>query len=168
MNMIQKIIENRQQMAGLMALASFVILSAALFSQYIGGLAPCQLCIYQRIPYVFVIAFGILSYGLTVIRPQAAYFFFVLLILNLFIDAGIAGFHAGVEYKWWEGLTGCTVSLPDSNASIEELREAILNAPITKCDEAAFTVLGISMAGYNFLTALGLGLVASYSLIKGK
>jgi len=155
-------------MAGLMALASFVVLSAALFSQYVGGLAPCQLCIYQRIPYVFAIAFGILSYGLTTIRPQAACLFFVLLILSLFIDAGIAGFHAGVEYKWWEGLTGCSASLPDANTSIEELRAAILNAPVIKCDEAAFTILGISMAGYNFLMALGLGLVASYSLIKGK
>jgi disulfide bond formation protein DsbB len=40
--------------------------------------------------------------------------------------------------------------------SIAELREHLLQAPIVRCDEVAWSLFGISMAGYNIFTSLAL------------
>lgn len=149
----------------LVVLASLTSLIAALISQYVFGLEPCVLCIYQRIPYVFAIGFAILSYGIFRAHGASSIFFMFCAAVALFIDAGIAGYHAGVEYQWWEGTSECGGNLPSPDATIEELRAAILGAPVTKCTEAAWTMFGISMAGYNFFYAGGLAIMSLWSTV---
>jgi disulfide bond formation protein DsbB len=73
--------------------------------------------------------------------------------LALLVVAGIALFHVGVEHKWWEGSTAC-VGTSTAGATTEQLTEAILNAPLVRCDVPAWEMFGISMAGYNLLYAL--------------
>lgn len=68
--------------------------------------------------------------------------------LVMLIGAGIALYHAGVEQAWWEGPTTCT-SGPIGGLSTEDLMEQILNAPVVRCDEIAWSLAGISMAGWN-------------------
>jgi disulfide bond formation protein DsbB len=88
-----------------------------------------------------------------------------LLILLLFIDSSIAGFHAGVEYGWWQGLTSCT-SPVDMTGTVEEVLEQIKNAPLIRCDTPAWTMFGISMAGYNFFAAIAIASFGLFSLKK--
>ena len=58
----------------------------------------------------------------------------------------------GVEQGWWEGTSGCgSISTTDDLAA---LRAQIMNAPIVRCDEVAWSLFGISMAGYNVLYSL--------------
>jgi len=129
---------------------SAVALAAALLSQFAGGLFPCVLCIWQRWPHVAAVLVG----GLALALPGRVWP--LLGALAALATAGIGGFHAGVEYGWWEGLDTC------AGPGIGGLSvEALLNpevevAPVVRCDEVAFAVLGISMAGWNMLYSLGL------------
>ena len=75
------------------------------------------------------------------------------------IGAGIAVFHVGVEQQWWPGTAECG-GIDGANLSLEQLKAQILAAPVVRCDEVAWSLFGISMAGYNILLSLGLALVA--------
>ena len=71
--------------------------------------------------------------------------------MAILISGLIGGFHAGVEYDWWEGLTSCATSLPAGG----DLLDSIMNAPLVRCDVAPWTLFGISLAGFNFLLSVG-------------
>src|SRR5262245_21202569 len=135
------------------ALAALCI---AWLAQYGFGLAPCELCYWQRYGYWAAIALGVvatLQPAGTAKRRMGLW----LLGLAFVATAGIALFHVGVEQKWWEGTSAC-VSQIAPGMSAEELQQAIENAPIVRCDEPAWEMFGISMAGYNLLYALALAI----------
>ncbi len=146
--------------APLLALASIAALGSAYTFQYF-GYEPCTLCYYQRYPYMAVILMS--GAGWMLSRDGSAHVRLVLLLVAasiaaLFLDAGIAGFHVGVEQKWWEGLSTCGGgSGGGSDGSIEDLLQQMQGIRLVRCDEAAWTLFGISMAGYNMLLALGTG-----------
>lgn len=146
----------------LLLAASVVTLGSALVSQYGFGLHPCTLCIWQRWPYVGVIALGLLSLLVSHNGRQRA--LLLLCSLSLAVGTGIAVYHTGVEYGIFEGLQGCSGELPE-NATIEEMRRAIMEAASVRCDQPALVVLGISMAGWNALVSGVLTLYGFYSLI---
>lgn len=135
------------------AAASAAMLAGAFYFQYVEGLEPCVLCIWQRVPYAVVIglaAIGWLAAGAAPrwVGPVAA-----LCALAFLADAGIAGFHAGVEQGWWKGTESCTGTGFDAT-TVEELRAAILSAPSARCDEIAWQFLGLSMTVWNGIAAL--------------
>lgn len=144
--------------AALVVALGLFALGAAFAFQYIGGLAPCILCIWQRYPYGVAIALGLVAFLLAG-KPQAARALIALAGLVFLADAAIAAFHVGVEQKWWEGTAECGGSLA-AGVSAEELKAQLLAAPVVRCDEVPWSLFGISMAGYNFLLALGGGLAA--------
>lgn len=139
-------------------LASVVALLGAFISQYGFGLKPCVLCIYQRWPYGVVIAVAIIALLLKGRYTRTA---LVVCGLALLVDAGIAAFHVGVEQGWWKGTTSCTGTVGTAQ-TVEELRKQLMATPIVRCDEPAFVLFGISMAGYNFLYALALAAFALF------
>lgn len=130
-------------------IAAFALIMA-LISQYVFGLHPCVLCLYQRVPFVVVIILSVVGSIFCTSAKPALW----LSSLALFINACIAFFHSGVERKWWEGLTGC--SSPDLSGSIDELMARIQNAPVARCDEIPWDLFGLSMANYNVALCLGL------------
>jgi len=130
-------------------LGSILLLGGALAFQYIGGLAPCHLCILQRWPHGIAIALGLLV--LVWPRPGLA----VLAGLVVLVGAGIAGYHVGVEQAWWQGPTTCTAPEPGSLAA-GELLDQILETPLVLCDQVAWSLWGISMAGWNAILSLGI------------
>jgi len=150
----------------LVVIASLASLAIAFASQYWGGLQPCVLCIYQRYPYGVAAALGIIG-AIVAGRPDLLRFILLLAALAFFVDAGIAAFHVGVEQHWWAGTSECG-SLLDLNAKPEDLKNQLLNQPVVRCDEAAWTMFGISMAGYNFLYAALLGLVTLWFSARGR
>ncbi|HVI87172.1 MAG TPA: disulfide bond formation protein B [Dongiaceae bacterium] len=129
-------------------------LCVAWLAQYAGGLAPCELCYVQRYGYWATILLGVI----TITQNDAPRRRGVMLILTglaLVAVAGIAFFHVGVEHGWWEGSSAC-VGASTAGQSVEQMTETILNAPLVRCDTPAFTMFGISMAGYDMLYALAL------------
>jgi disulfide bond formation protein DsbB len=125
--------------------APLLLLGGAYVAQYGFGLPPCEMCWWQRYPHFAAIVLA----GLGFIRPNRA--LVALAGLALAVSGLIGGFHAGVEYHWWQGLTACSTTATDSGDPLA----AIMNAPIVRCDVAAWTLLGISLAGWNFLLSLG-------------
>jgi len=83
----------------------------------------------------------------------------VVALASLAILAGavVAGFHVGVEQQWWPGLASCG-GVSEMPMTVEALKQQIMNAPVVRCDEVAWSLMGISMAGYNTLLSLALGL----------
>ena len=131
-------------------------LGAGFFFQYVIGLVPCELCIWQRWPHVVAVALGALALALRW-RPALA-----LAAMALVVGAGIAGFHVGVEQHWWQGPTTCAA--PDlSGLSPQAFVAALQAAPIVRCDEIPWSFLGVSMAGWNALLSVGLAAVFGWA-----
>jgi disulfide bond formation protein DsbB len=143
--------------AALILLASAAVLGAALAFQYWGGLAPCVLCIWQRYAHAGIMVFA--AAALVPGRPQWRAPLLVGCALAALIGAGIAFFHVGVEQHWWQGTAECGSTLPPA-ATIEEFRERLLAQPLVRCDEVAWSLFGISMAGYNVILSLALAAFA--------
>lgn len=142
---------------------SAVTLSIVLISQYGFDLNPCVLCVYQRWPYVAVIVVVALSYGLRNRLPANG--FKILCALAFAITAGIAAYHVGVEQHWWAGTASCTADVAKVT-SLSALKAQIMAAPITKCDEVAWQMFGISMAGFNFIFAAIMSIFMVVSVVR--
>ena len=129
----------------LLAFASATILLGALALQYLGGLPPCPLCIWQRWPYVALIALGLAGWCW---HPRAA---LGLAVVVLLVGAGLGAYHVGIEQGWWALPAGCVAG---GNAeSVEDLRRMLAEAP-PACDQVSFTFLGLSLAGWNLVVSL--------------
>lgn len=149
-------------------LASLAVLGAALVSQFGFGYQPCQLCLWQRWPYVATILLGFAG-ALLAGRPQVRRATVALAGLAFLTGAGIAAFHAGVEYGWWQGLPGCAGAGIGDRVSVGELQAALKGETrVVPCDEPAFTVLGLSMAGWNFVASLLLAGGTAWALVTRK
>ncbi|MDP6953721.1 MAG: disulfide bond formation protein B [Alphaproteobacteria bacterium] len=150
------------------AAASAAMLSAAFFFQFVIGLFPCELCLYQRYPYGAVVAVGLLGV-LLLRRPNPSLGLAMLLggacAMLFAVDAGVAAFHVGVEQGWWTGSESCVGGDVDAN-DLDALREAILAAPAVRCDDVTWSLFGISMAGWNFLVATGLTLAGMVAVMS--
>jgi disulfide bond formation protein DsbB len=134
------------------------LMAGALGSQYIGGLVPCEMCVWQRLPHYAAIALAVLAF----VVPQRALVW--LAALAILISGGIGIFHAGVEYKWWEGLTQCSV-LPGGGSG--DILADIMKTPMIRCDEAQWSLFGISLAGYNAIVSIvGVLLIARLMMRK--
>jgi len=151
----------------LVTLAGLASLAIAFASQYWGGLQPCVLCWYQRYPYMAVAALGILGV-IAAGRPGLLRLILLLAALAFFVDAGIAAFHVGVEQHWWAGTKECGSTLDLNNLSPEELTKRLLEQPLVPCDKPAWTMFGISMAGYNFVYAALCGLATLWFAARGR
>ncbi|HYE49711.1 MAG TPA: disulfide bond formation protein B [Azospirillaceae bacterium] len=144
--------------------ASLAALGTALLSQYVGGLPPCDLCIWQR--WAYVAAILLLAPGF-VLRPEGSTGRMGAVALALggvaFLGvAGIAVFHVGVEQHWWQGLQSCSAGGTTAQTA-EEMLAAIMAAPVVRCDEVPWSLFGISIAGFNALAALVLAGTALYA-----
>lgn len=87
--------------------------------------------------------------------------------LAIMVSGLIGGFHAGVEYGWWEGITACASGFAQGLNSAQTL-DAILDAPIIRCDAAPWSLFGISLAGYNFLLSVGGAVAILILMISSK
>src|SRR5712692_1537075 len=129
-------------LVALVLIASAAIVGSALLFQYVGGLEPCELCLYQRWPYyaaVAILAIALLSRSAAVMRAIVA------LCAVLFLaGTALAFYHVGVEYHWFAGPTACTGSSLGAT-SIEELKAQLLARQPVNCDEPAWRLFGVSL-----------------------
>lgn len=148
------------QLARVIALGVPVaLLGGAYISQYVFGLYPCEMCWWQRYALFAALPFAVLAW----IRPGAK-LLAALALMGILIGGLIGGYHAGVEYGWWQGLTACTTV---AAAGAGNALDAILDAPVIRCDVAPWDLFGISLAGWNFLISVPLALIGLASLRKG-
>jgi disulfide bond formation protein DsbB len=131
--------------------ASAVVLGGALLSQYVGGLAPCELCLLQRWPWGTAI---VISFIATTVGSRPALPWVALLLAVVFVvSSGFAFYHVGVEQHWVTGPTACSGAATAAD-TVEALKAQILHQQPVRCDEPAWLLWGISMAGWNLLASL--------------
>lgn len=128
-----------------------MLLAGAWGSQLIGGLYPCEMCHWQRWPHYAALAPAALAF---VTHGRTRIALIAVAAVLIAVSGAIGVFHAGVEYGWWQGITGCTSTADLSGATAEERLRAILNAPIIRCDVPQWTFAGVSLAGFNALFSL--------------
>ena len=141
--------DNLGKARALAVLVPAALLGGAYVAQYGFGLPPCEMCWWQRYPHFAAVGIGLLAY---VMKPAQVWT--ALAGLAILTSGLIGGFHAGVEYGWWQGITPCA----STAAAGGDPLDAIMNAPLVRCDQAPWTLAGISLAGFNFLISTAAGL----------
>ena len=134
---------------------------AGAFAFQAAGYVPCELCLKERLPYYAGIALAAVTLALAWFGPPAlARIGLALLALLFLFSAGFGLYHAGVEWKWWEGPTGCTGALdrPRSNA---DFLQQLQTVHVVRCDAVAIRILGLSLAGWNAIVSLLIAGVAA-------
>ena len=151
--------------------ASSTAILAALGSQYLGGLHPCELCLWQRIPHgvIIVLALGALLW----FRGKRERTIIAILVAIAFaFGTAIALYHVGVEQSWIQGSASCVgASALNQAQSTVELRKLLMASSLVRCDEISWTLFGLSIAAWNALTSLLLSIicgVASLRLLREK
>ena len=147
---------------------SVATLGTAYIFQYGFGYEPCHLCLQERIPYFFAIGAaviaGILSREANLgIAPVV---FMGLCALAFAIGTVLSGYHAGVEYDWWKGPSNCTGGglVADSLEALQQSLKSGVHAP--RCDDAAWSIFGISLAGLNFFVSLFLAALSAIPVLR--
>ncbi len=158
---------NALAVCGGIFLISAISLMMALIAQYVYGLQPCSLCIYQRWPFAIAGLLG--ACGMAALYKQEGTKYaaiFVFLSALTFLAGGIIAFyHTGVEQHWWTSiLEGCAADFNAGN--VEDLMAMLDNKPAVRCDEIPWAdpIFGLSMAAYNAIMspilAIGCGISA--------
>ncbi len=135
---------------------SFFALFCAYISQYVFGLQPCILCIYQRIPFFLVIF--ITLFALFNKQDNWQKLAIKLVIILLIFNALLAFYHVGVEQHIF--IFDECADMSANITNLEELKKQILQTKAVRCDEPQFILFGISMAGYNIIYCLGIVLIS--------
>ncbi len=143
------------KLGGLTLAVALVAIGAALAIQYIGGIAPCPLCLEQRTAYY--VAIPLLFLALVLVSADhgrlAALLFFTVGLAFL-LNAGLGVYHAGAEWKFWPGPDTCAGAATAITGQAGNLLGELAKAKVVRCDEPALVVLGLSLAGWNAVTSL--------------
>jgi disulfide bond formation protein DsbB len=139
------------------ALALLIGLAAiigALVSEHAFGLAPCPLCLDQRVPYYWGLPVLAAVLVLWNRLPLVVWYVAIAIAAALFAyNAWLGAYHAGVEWGWWAGPQSC-VGVGEA-ISFDALGD-LNSARFVPCDQVQFRFLGISLAGYSALISLGI------------
>ena len=149
----------------------FAALSAAapLFaraSEGIWGIAPCELCLWQRWPYWAAAALALVA----ALWPRGRRVVGGLAILAVLASGAVAALHVGVEQGWWPSpLPGCQAPRSLGGATVDDLMRSLAPAPTKPCDAPSYLVPGlpVSMAAMSLLYALGLSALGLIFLRRG-
>jgi disulfide bond formation protein DsbB len=143
----------------MLGIAAATILGALGF-EYVGGYLPCALCLMQRLPYYVGVPFAFataVAVWLRVPRAGLTILFAAFAALMVY-SAGLAAYHAGVEWGFWEGPAACAASAEPTNVADMLTQLTTTHAP--SCTEATWRLFGLSFAGWNVLAStllFGLG-----------
>lgn len=148
---------------------SILALAGALIAEFAFGIAPCVLCLMQRLPHIAAIL--IISLFIVLKKPYRPALI-VLSVLYL-LGAGIGAYQLGVEQQWWgitqqaDGNASCTIS-DNASDDVGALYESMSGTPLGDCAHPAFSFYGVTFAGMNALLCLMLMGIAIYGVRYGK
>lgn len=147
--------------AAIIAVIGVLTMAAVYYVQYVMLLAPCPLCLEQRMAfYVSIPLAALLWLGASFGASKKVLVLGFLVIAGFMLwNTGLSTYHAGVEWKWWPGPNDCSGPI-DKIGSVTNMLNQLQRISLVRCDEAAIRIFGISMSGYDALVSLFLALVA--------
>jgi disulfide bond formation protein DsbB len=152
--------------AGAIAVIGALTICGFFFFQYVIGLPPCPLCLEERDAYYICVPLAaMLWFGVTNgAKNKVVLAGFAVIAAFMLWNAGLGVYHAGIEWKWWPGPQDCTGPI-DKFGSARDVLKQLQNISLVRCDEAAIRILGLSLAGWNALVALGLACIAAWGAL---
>jgi len=142
-------------------------LAGAWFFQLVLDILPCPLCLEQRYAYYLAVPLGLLT-ALAAGRDAPR----TVLLAGLAVlaaaalgNAGLGGYHAGVEWGLWQGPTECTGPVGNLG-SAGTLLQRLDTVKVIRCDEVQWRFLGLSLAGYNVLISLLMAAIAAWGIVS--
>lgn len=150
-------IDNAAAWAAAVGAGALATLAGAWFFELVLDIKPCPLCLEQRYAYYLAVPLALATAILAATRSQRPLIVagFVLLALAMLGNAGLGGYHAGVEWQLWQGPTDCSGPVVDLGTA-GSLLQRLETVKIVRCDEVQWRFLGLSLAGYNVLISLAL------------
>jgi disulfide bond formation protein DsbB len=142
-------------------------IAGAWFFQLVVGLQPCPMCLEQRYAYYALIPLSALV-ALGAARGAPRPLLIAGLVAIALVAAGNSAFgvyHAGVEWKFWQGPTDCTGPLVDFSKA-GGLLDQLDKVKVVRCDEVQWRFLGLSLAGYNALISALMAAIAVWGAAK--
>ena len=138
----------------LILIFSIFALVSAYFVQYILGHKPCNLCLIERLPYIFSII--IISLGLILKKFEKA---IIISLILIFIAATILSFyHFGIEQGFFKESLVCKLDGNATNLSKEDLLKQLQQQSVS-CKEVSFRIFGLSLATINTIISLILSVI---------
>lgn len=149
--------------AGIVALVGLATIGGFFFFEYVLRYEPCHLCLEQRKAfYVAVPLAALLSLGAGHGASRKVLFLgFLVIAVAMLWNTGLSAFHAGVEWKFWPGPADCSGPVNSLGAAGDMLNR-LQSIRIARCDDAAWRLFGISLAGYDVLISAFLAAVAAF------
>ena len=130
-------------------LTSFVALISAYFIQYILGHQPCNLCLYERIPYFLAILIVSINYKYNKLEK----YFIVILAIIFVIATFLSLYHLGIEKGFVEESLLCNLEKGLNIIDKEEILKQLQQKTIS-CKDVTFKIFGLSLTSYNIFISL--------------
>ena len=139
-------------------IASATIAGAWIFEAF--GYLPCELCLKQRWAYYIGVPLAALT-TLIAARSEKAARPLLWLLALVFIGSMIFGvYHAGVEWRFWEGPAACT-GAATAVGSMDDFMKQLQTTQVVQCDKVAIRILGLSLAGWNAVISAAMAALAA-------
>jgi disulfide bond formation protein DsbB len=146
-------------------LLPIALLGGAYAFQYLGGLYPCEMCWWQRYPHAAAILLAAVAFTAPA-ASQRSRTLTLLAALGIAISGLIGVYHAGVEFKVFEGFTTCTSTV--KAASTQEMLKQLMAVPLIRCDQVQWSLFGVSLAGWNAIFSIGGAAIISWLTLSGR
>ena len=136
-------------------LISIFSLLAAYFIEYILNYKPCNLCIFERIPY-FASSVVII---LNLYAKRFEKFTFGILGIIFAIGAIISFYHFGIEQGFFEESFVCISDDKINNLAKEDLLKSLQKTTLS-CKQVDFKLIGLSLATINTFLSIVLSVIS--------
>ena len=130
-------------------LISFIALISAYFIEYILGHQPCNLCVYERIPYFLAILIVLINYKYNKLEK---YLIFLLAIIFL-IATILSLYHLGIEQGFIKESLLCNLEKGANIVDKDEILKQLQQKSIS-CKDVTFKIFGLSLTNYNIIISL--------------
>ena len=138
-------------------LVSFIALISAYFIEFMLGYQPCNLCLYERIPYFLAILILLVNFKYNNLEKHLILF----LTIIFFIATILSLYHLGIEQGLIQESLLCDLkkgaNIIDKSEILKQLQQKNIS-----CKDVAFKIFGLSLTSYNIIISL----LLTISLIK--
>ncbi|MDC3119555.1 disulfide bond formation protein B [Candidatus Pelagibacter sp.] len=142
-------------------LISFIALMSAYFIEYALGYQPCNLCLYERVPYFLAILILLVNFKYNKLEKHFIFF----LIIIFFIAILLSLYHLGIEQGLIEESLLCNVekgtNIIDKNEILKQLQQKNIS-----CKDVAFKIFGLSLTSFNIIISVLLTIILTKAYLK--
>ena len=138
-----------QKSLKLILFLSIFALVSAYFIQYVLGHQPCNLCLFERVPYLSSIIIILSCFYFKKFEKISL----ILLSLIFFFATILSFYHFGIEQGFIKESLVCNLSAGDNFINPEELLKSLKEKPIS-CKDVTFRLFGLSLATINIFVSL--------------